>query len=97
MGTIMRDDSAFACAPSMRLDVMEQLSEYQFAALNKRLDDIERLMERLEKRLWLTVYGVVATVLTQTVSQFLHPLLYKDFTCIHPSRRNFRMGHSRSA
>lgn len=71
----MRDESDFACAPSMRLDVVEQLTEYQFTALNKRLDDIERLMERLERRLWLTVYGVVATVLSQTFSQFLQPLL----------------------
>lgn len=71
----MKDESTpFACAPAMRMDVYEQLTDYQFAALNKRLDDIERLMERLEKRLWLTVYGVVATVLSQAFSQILQPL-----------------------
>ena len=32
---------------------------------------IEALMERLERRLWLTVYGVVAVILAQAVQSFL--------------------------
>lgn len=56
---------AFDCAPALRLEAHEQVSKLQFDALNKRLDRIEALIERLERRLWLTVYGVVAAILGQ--------------------------------
>ncbi len=55
----------FECAPGLRLQAHERLSEVQFKGLHRRLDRIEEAMERLEKRLWLTVYGVVAVVLAQ--------------------------------
>jgi len=60
------DDSSFdrfACAPGLRLEAHERLTEVHFDNLAKRLDRLEELMERLEKRLWLTVYGVVAVIL----------------------------------
>lgn len=53
----------FACAPGLRLEAHERLTEVHFDNLVRRLDRIEELMERLEKRLWLAVYGVVAAVL----------------------------------
>ncbi|MEO1557871.1 MAG: hypothetical protein AAFS01_15675 [Pseudomonadota bacterium] len=53
----------FACAPGLRLEAHEKLTEVHFENLVRRLDRLEELMERLEKRLWLTVYGVVAAVL----------------------------------
>ncbi|WP_299145005.1 hypothetical protein [uncultured Tateyamaria sp.] len=53
----------FACAPGLRLEAHERLTEVHFDNLGKRLDRLEELMERLEKRLWLTVYGVVAVIL----------------------------------
>ncbi|MEO9576004.1 MAG: hypothetical protein ABJ263_01945 [Tateyamaria sp.] len=53
----------FACAPGLRLEAHERLTEVHFSNLVRRLDRLEKLMERLEKRLWLTVYGVVAAVL----------------------------------
>lgn len=53
----------FACAPGLRLEAHERLTAVHFDNLVRRLDRLEELMERLEKRLWLTVYGVVATVL----------------------------------
>lgn len=48
-------------------EVHEKLLDMRFAALDGRLTRIEEMMERLERRLWLTVYGVVATVLAQAV------------------------------
>ena len=39
----------------------------QFGAVEKRLERIEALIESLERRLWMTVYGVVAVILTQAV------------------------------
>ncbi len=39
----------------------------QFGTVEKRLERIEALMEGLERRLWMTVYGVVAVILTQAI------------------------------
>ena len=43
----------------------------QFGQVEKRLERIEALMGMLEKRLWMTVYGVVAVILTQAVQSIL--------------------------
>jgi len=53
----------FACAPGLRLEAHERLTTVHFDNIASRLDRLEELLERLEKRLWLTVYGVVAVVL----------------------------------
>ena len=55
----------------MRLQAHEQVSGIHFDNLAKRLDRIEVMMERLERRLWLTVYGVVAVILGQAVQSFM--------------------------
>lgn len=57
----------FECAPGLRLQAHERLADVHQRNLEKRLDRIEMQMERLEKRLWLTVYGVVAVILSQGV------------------------------
>lgn len=62
---------AFDCAPALRLEAHERVATLQFESLNKRLDRIEALIERLEKRLWLTVYGVVGVILAQAMSSLL--------------------------
>lgn len=62
---------AFDCAPALRLEAHERVAGLQFEALNRRLEKIEAMMERLEKRLWLTVYGVVAVILSQAVQSIL--------------------------
>jgi hypothetical protein len=61
----------FLCAPGMQLQAHERVSAIHFENLTKRLDRIELMMERLERRLWLTVYGVVAVILAQAVRTFL--------------------------
>jgi hypothetical protein len=53
----------FACAPGLRLEAHERLTEVHFDNLLRRIDRLEEVIERLERRLWLTVYGVVAAVL----------------------------------
>ena len=62
---------AFDCAPAWRLEAHERVATLQFEGISKRLDRIEVLIERLEKRLWLTVYGVVAVILAQAVQPLL--------------------------
>lgn len=61
----------FACAPGMRIEAQERLTTLQFAQLAVQLGKLEETMERLERRLWLTVYGVVAVVLAQAVGSIL--------------------------
>jgi hypothetical protein len=61
----------FECAPGLRLAAHERVAEIQHAHLCQRLDQIEEMMERLEKRLWLTVYGVVAVILAQAFQSIL--------------------------
>lgn len=62
---------SFDCAPALRLEAHERVAKLQFENLNRRLDRIEVVMERLEKRLWLTVYGVVGAVLAQAFLSFV--------------------------
>ena len=62
---------AFDCAPALRLEAHERVASLQFEGISKRLDRIEILIERLEKRLWYTVYGVVAVILAQAVQPLL--------------------------
>ena len=59
------DVAPFECAPGLRLRAHEQLSKVQLDALSRRLEKLDQLVERLEKRLWLTVYGVVGVILGQ--------------------------------
>ena len=61
----------FECAPGLRLEAHERLSELQFNTIAARLDRIETLIERLERRLWLAVYGVLATIVAQGVESIL--------------------------
>ena len=62
----------FECGPSLRMDAQERISALQFAQLNTQLGKIEAMMERLEKRLWLTVYGVVGVILAQAFQSILN-------------------------
>ncbi|MGV6847173.1 MAG: GTA head formation protein, RCAP_rcc01685 family [Marinibacterium sp.] len=62
---------AFDCAPGLRLQAHEKVSTLQHDTLARRLERIEDMMERLERRLWLTVYGVVAAILAQAFESVL--------------------------
>ena len=53
----------FACAPGLRLEAHERLTSVHFDNLSSRLARLEEAVERLERRLWLTVYGIVAVIL----------------------------------
>ncbi|PVA08053.1 GTA head formation protein, RCAP_rcc01685 family [Thalassorhabdomicrobium marinisediminis] len=62
----------FECGPSLRIEAHERVAALQFAQLNTQLGKIEEMMQRLERRLWLTVYGVVAVILAQAVDSMLN-------------------------
>jgi hypothetical protein len=63
----------FDCAPGLRLQAHERLSEVRMEALTRRVDTLEEMVERLERRLWLTVYGVVGVILAQAFQSVLVP------------------------
>jgi hypothetical protein len=62
---------AFDCAPALRLEAHERVSTLHIDGLNRRAEKLEALVEKLEKRLWLAVYGVVAVVLAQAFQSIL--------------------------
>ena len=62
---------AFDCAPALRLEAHERVSTLHFEGLNRRAEKLEALVEKLEKRLWLAVYGVGAVVLAQAFQSIL--------------------------
>lgn len=61
----------FEYGPQTVREAQEKVLQMQFSAIESRLDRIEGLMERLERRLWLTVYGVVGTILAQAARSLL--------------------------
>lgn len=52
-------------AAHARIEANERVAEERWNALEYRLGQIETTLERLEKRLWLGVYGVAAFLLAQ--------------------------------
>ncbi|MGB4829152.1 MAG: hypothetical protein WBP18_18115 [Paracoccaceae bacterium] len=52
-------------AAQARIDAHERVMDERWAALDFRLGQIDAVLERLEKRIWLGVYGVAAFLLTQ--------------------------------
>lgn len=54
-----------------RFETQERIMALQFQQVERRLERIEALIEGLERRLWMTVYGVVAVILTQAVQSIL--------------------------
>lgn len=52
-------------AAHARIEANERVMEERWAALEFRLGQIEMALERLEKRIWIGVYGVAAFLLAQ--------------------------------
>jgi hypothetical protein len=58
-------------AANARIDATERVMEERWQALAFRLESIEAALDRLERRLWLAVFGVVAVILTEAISHIL--------------------------
>ena len=59
-------------AASARIEANERVAEERWAALDYRLGLIDDALERLEKRIWLGVFGVAAFLLTQMAEAFIN-------------------------
>ena len=62
---------AFDCEPAKKLDANDRMMRLQLDSFMQRLDRIEEMIVRLDKRLWLIAFGVVGAVLTQVVKVVL--------------------------
>lgn len=50
-------------AAAARIEANERVAEERWSGLEYRLRQIEVMLERLERRLWLAVYGVAGMVM----------------------------------
>lgn len=70
-----RTGSRYLYAPfevtNARIEANQRVAEERWAALAYRLERIEVSQERVERRLWLAVYGVVAVILAQGATSLL--------------------------
>ncbi len=55
----------FECAHEHRFEATEKIMALQFETVEKRLERIEAMIVGVEKRLWMTVFGVVGVFLSQ--------------------------------
>lgn len=52
-------------AAALRIEANERVAEERWSALEYRLGQIETALERLEKRMWVGVYGIAAFMLAK--------------------------------
>lgn len=52
-------------AATARIEANERVADERWSALEFRLGQIDAALERLEKRIWIGVYGVAAFLLAQ--------------------------------
>lgn len=54
-------------ATAARIEVHERVTEERWTALERRLSHIETSLDRLERRMWLSVSGMAAFLATDVV------------------------------
>ncbi|WP_050929424.1 GTA head formation protein, RCAP_rcc01685 family [Aestuariivita boseongensis] len=59
-------ENDFICAPGLRLKAHERVTEVQFKMMTGQIDRVEEMVETIERRLWLIVYGMLAVILAET-------------------------------
>jgi hypothetical protein len=62
-------------AASARIDANERVAEERWSALEFRLAQIDAALERMERRLWIGVYGIACFLLTQMAEAVLSAAL----------------------
>lgn len=65
----------FLCEPGLRLQAHEKVTALQFDMVAGQIQRIEEMVETIERRLWLMVYGMLGVILAETfrsVIQFVN-------------------------
>ena len=58
-------------AASARIEAHERVQDERWQALTFRLEGIETTLDRLERRLWLGVFGITSVVLVEAIHQLV--------------------------
>ena len=61
----------FECAHEHRFVAAEKIVALQFENVERRLEKIEAMIVGVEKRVWMTVFGVVGVFLAQAVQSVM--------------------------
>lgn len=56
---------------SHRIEAQERIMALQFGQVEKRLERIEAMIGGLEKRLWMSLYGVAGVIFAQAVQSLI--------------------------
>ncbi len=56
---------------SARIEVNERLAEERWQQLERRLNQIEVALDRLERRMWLAVFGAASVLLADVAYGFI--------------------------
>lgn len=67
----MNEPPKFECAPGIRLQAHERLSDVHYRNMEQRFERMEETIKKLEQRLWLALYGIVAVILAETIQGLL--------------------------
>ena len=62
----------FLCSPGLKLEAHTRMTDMQFVQVASAMARLEAAKERLEKRLWVTVFGVVAAILSEAFASILN-------------------------
>lgn len=62
-------------ATAARVEANERVAEERWAALDYRLKLIDAALERVERRIWLSVFGVAGFLLAQGVELLVQALM----------------------
>jgi len=54
-------------AATARIEANERVIEERWSGLERRLNGIELMLERLERRVWLAVYGAATVVVAEVI------------------------------
>ncbi|MEZ5888581.1 MAG: hypothetical protein R3D56_17110 [Paracoccaceae bacterium] len=61
----------FECAHEHRFEATEKIMSLQFETVERRLERIEAMIGGVERRLWMTVFGVASVMLAQAAQSIL--------------------------
>ena len=70
MGTVSQAGSRFIKQPfdyahEMRVEAIDRIMALQFEVMEKRLERIELMVQNIERRIWVAVFGMVGVVVTE--------------------------------
>ncbi len=65
------ESSRRPCEPDLKLAAYERIMAERWTALEYRLKVLETVLQRLERRMWLTIVGVAGVVLSEAAASLL--------------------------